>query len=129
MHGIPSIDGPSASSTGQTRSTRPRRRALHGGRARQLRKDPQLLLRPARRGHEYSGFANDWDHVVFRGDPADGEFIAFWLKDRRVLAGMNVNDWDVNEQVQALIRAGEQVDVGALRDADTELHGLVAGPA
>ena len=46
-----------------------------------------------------------------------------------MLAGMNVNDWDVNEQVQALIRAGEQVDVGALRDADTELHGLVAGPA
>ena len=80
-------------------------------------------------GMEYSGFATEWDQVVFRGDPADGEFVAFWLKDRRVIAGMNVNIWDVNEHVQALIRSGEQVDVRALRDGDTELTSLVAGRA
>ena len=34
-----------------------------------------------------------------------GEFIAFWLRDGRVVAGMNVNVWDVNEQIQALIRS------------------------
>ena len=43
--------------------------------------------------------------VVFRGERDSGEFIAFWLRDGRVLAGMNVNVWDVNEHIQALIRS------------------------
>ena len=34
-----------------------------------------------------------------------GEFIAFWLSDGRVVGGMNVNVWDVNEHVQELIRS------------------------
>ena len=51
---------------------------------------------------EYSGYAPSWDEVVLRGDPAGGEFMAFWLVDGRVAAGMNVNVWDVNEHVQAL---------------------------
>jgi 3-phenylpropionate/trans-cinnamate dioxygenase ferredoxin reductase component len=42
-------------------------------------------------GMEYSGFARIWDRVVFRGDPATREFVAFWLVEDRVLAGMNVN--------------------------------------
>ena len=79
-------------------------------------------------GMEYSGYAPDWDEVVFRGDPADGEFIAFWLRDGRVVAGMNVNVWDVNEHVQALIRSREPVDVAALSDRDTPLDSLVAQP-
>lgn len=41
-------------------------------------------------GMEYSGHATEWDQVVFRGDPASREFIAFWLKDGPVLIGMNV---------------------------------------
>jgi 3-phenylpropionate/trans-cinnamate dioxygenase ferredoxin reductase subunit len=46
-------------------------------------------------GMEYSGHAGAWDEVVFRGDPAGREFIAFWLSGDRVLAGMNVNVWNV----------------------------------
>ena len=46
-------------------------------------------------GMEYAGYATKWDQVVFRGEPDSGEFIAFWLQERRVLAGMNVNVWDV----------------------------------
>jgi 3-phenylpropionate/trans-cinnamate dioxygenase ferredoxin reductase component len=76
-------------------------------------------------GMEYSGYAPTWDEVVFRGDPGDGEFVAFWLRERRVLAGMNVNVWDVNEQVQALIRSQGTVDPHALRDRDTPLDSLV----
>jgi hypothetical protein len=79
-------------------------------------------------GMEYSGYAPDWDEVVFRGDPSDGEFIAFWLRDGRVLAGMNVNVWDVNEHIQALIRSREPIDVAALSDRDTPLDSLVAQP-
>jgi 3-phenylpropionate/trans-cinnamate dioxygenase ferredoxin reductase component len=48
---------------------------------------------------EYSGYATEWDEVVFRGDPADREFVAFWLREQRVVAGMNVNVRDVNEHV------------------------------
>ena len=42
---------------------------------------------------------------------------------------MNVNVWDVNEHVQALIRSRRQVDVAALRDVDTPLESLVDQPA
>ena len=75
-------------------------------------------------GMEYSGYAPTWDEVVFRGDRAGGAFIAFWLRDARVVAGMNVNIWDVNEHVQALIRSRRPVDVAALSDPDTPLESL-----
>jgi 3-phenylpropionate/trans-cinnamate dioxygenase ferredoxin reductase component len=79
-------------------------------------------------GMEYSGHATEWDEVVFRGAREDAEFIAFWLREGRVLAGMNVNVWDVNEHVQALIRSRAVVDAGALADPDTPLE-LLAGSA
>ena len=77
-------------------------------------------------GMEYSGYAPEWDEVVFRGDPADGEFVAFWLRDGRVVAGMNVNVWDVNEHIQALIRARQPAGVAALTDPGTPLDRLAA---
>jgi 3-phenylpropionate/trans-cinnamate dioxygenase ferredoxin reductase subunit len=80
-------------------------------------------------GMEYSGYAADWDEVVFRGDRDDGEFIAFWVKDRTVVAGMNVNVWDVSDQVQALIRSRQELDLGSLRDPDTPLSSLIPQPA
>jgi 3-phenylpropionate/trans-cinnamate dioxygenase ferredoxin reductase component len=79
-------------------------------------------------GMEYSGHATNWDEVVFRGDRDGGEFIAFWLTDGRVVAGMNVNVWDVNQHVQELIRSRQPVDVAALTDPDTPLDSLVAEP-
>ncbi|MEO6532260.1 MAG: FAD-dependent oxidoreductase [Pseudolysinimonas sp.] len=69
-------------------------------------------------GMEYSGYAplaRD-ARVVYRGDPATLEFIAFWVADGRVVAGMNVNIWDVNDQVQELIRSRREVDVERLAD-------------
>jgi 3-phenylpropionate/trans-cinnamate dioxygenase ferredoxin reductase component len=80
-------------------------------------------------GMEYSGYAPRWDKVVFRGNRDDGEFIAFWLQGGRVIAGMNVNVWDVNEHVQALIRSRQAVDVAALTDSDTPLASLIGQPA
>jgi 3-phenylpropionate/trans-cinnamate dioxygenase ferredoxin reductase component len=77
-------------------------------------------------GMEYSGYATKWDEVVFRGDRDAGEFVAFWLRNGIVLAGMNVNVWDVNEHVQALIRSRAAVDIDALTDVDTPLEELAA---
>jgi 3-phenylpropionate/trans-cinnamate dioxygenase ferredoxin reductase subunit len=75
-------------------------------------------------GMEYSGYATDWDEVVFRGDRGGREFIAFWMKDGRVLAGMNVNVWDVTEPIQQMIRSREPVDVSRLTDPDVPLEEL-----
>jgi 3-phenylpropionate/trans-cinnamate dioxygenase ferredoxin reductase subunit len=76
-------------------------------------------------GMEYSGYATEWDRVLFRGDPASGEFVAFWLQGGRVLAGMNVNVWDVNQHVQALIRSRQVLDPAALADPDRPLESLI----
>jgi 3-phenylpropionate/trans-cinnamate dioxygenase ferredoxin reductase subunit len=75
-------------------------------------------------GMEYSGYAPTWDKVVFRGDPAGREFIAFWLQDGRVVAGMNMNIWDVNEHLQHLIISRAVIDEGHLIDPDIPLDEL-----
>jgi 3-phenylpropionate/trans-cinnamate dioxygenase ferredoxin reductase subunit len=80
-------------------------------------------------GMEYSGHATMWDEVVLRGDVSGREFIAFWVKDGRVLAGMNVNVWGVTDQIQQLVRSGEQVDPARLRDPDVPLEEVSTGGA
>ena len=75
-------------------------------------------------GMEYSGLAGPAASVVYRGNPDDGEYIAFWLEDGRVTAGMNVNVWDVTDPIQALIRSRQQVPVAALTDPGTPLERL-----
>jgi 3-phenylpropionate/trans-cinnamate dioxygenase ferredoxin reductase subunit len=77
-------------------------------------------------GMEYTGYAASWDEVVFRGDVDAREFIAFWLKQGRVLAGMNVNVWDVTESIQRLISQGRMVDHRRLADPDIPLDELAA---
>jgi 3-phenylpropionate/trans-cinnamate dioxygenase ferredoxin reductase component len=75
-------------------------------------------------GMEYAGYVepDGYDQVVFRGDVDGREFIAFWLSGGRVLAGMNVNIWDVNEVIQAIVRGGRVVDTGQLADASVPLE-------
>ena len=75
-------------------------------------------------GMEYSGLAGRDATVVYRGDPESGEYIAFWLEDGRVTAGMNVNVWDVTDPIQALIRSRQRVPVAALTDPDEPLERL-----
>jgi len=74
-------------------------------------------------GMEYVGYVEpgEYDQVVFRGDVPGREFIAFWLKNSRVLAGMNVNVWDVTDPIKALIRSGAEVDPARLADPTIDL--------
>jgi 3-phenylpropionate/trans-cinnamate dioxygenase ferredoxin reductase subunit len=69
-------------------------------------------------GMEYSGYAGpgDYDRVVFRGDPASGEFMAFWTKDSVVQAGMSVNIWEQTDAIQDLVRSRRPVDLDRLAD-------------
>jgi len=77
-------------------------------------------------GMETAGLPDpgSYDEVVYRGDKDALEFISFWLADRVVVAGMNVNVWDVNEDIQALIRSGGTVDPDRLADPEVPLTDL-----
>jgi 3-phenylpropionate/trans-cinnamate dioxygenase ferredoxin reductase component len=75
-------------------------------------------------GMESLGFARSWDRVVFRGDPATREFVAFWLVGDRVVAGMNMNVWDVTDSIRALISSRVAVDDRRLADPDVPLTEL-----
>jgi 3-phenylpropionate/trans-cinnamate dioxygenase ferredoxin reductase subunit len=80
-------------------------------------------------GMEYTGHVAECDDVVIRGDLASREFIAFWLREGRVLAGMNVNVWDMTPDIQALIRAGARVDSDRLADTGVALGDLLPAAA
>jgi NADPH-dependent 2,4-dienoyl-CoA reductase/sulfur reductase-like enzyme len=74
-------------------------------------------------GMETSGLPEPgrYDQIVCRGDREGLEFIAFWLAGGAVVAGMNVNVWDVTDDIQALIRSGRPVDTARLADPDVPL--------
>jgi 3-phenylpropionate/trans-cinnamate dioxygenase ferredoxin reductase component len=77
-------------------------------------------------GMEYVGWAPDYERAVFRGDVDGREFVVFWLdSENRVLAGMNVNVWDVLDDVKALIRSQSPVDADKLADPQQALGSLI----
>ncbi|SDN75428.1 NAD(P)/FAD-dependent oxidoreductase [Streptomyces wuyuanensis] len=79
-------------------------------------------------GMEYTGYAEPggYDRVVFRGDVAGRQFIAFWMSKNRVLAGMSVNVWDVIDPIRSLIQSGARIDDARLSDPGVPLDSLVA---
>ena len=79
-------------------------------------------------GMEYTGLADEWDQIVYRGDPGGREFIVFWLDRQRVVAGMNVNVWDVADQIADLVAARRPVDVQRLADVSIPLTSLLGNP-
>ncbi|WP_436773985.1 NAD(P)/FAD-dependent oxidoreductase [Yinghuangia sp. YIM S09857] len=80
-------------------------------------------------GMEYTGYVDpgSYDEVVFRGDREAREFIAFWLSGGHVLAGMNVNVWDVTDPIRDLVTSGRTVDTQRLADPAVPLEELIAG--
>jgi 3-phenylpropionate/trans-cinnamate dioxygenase ferredoxin reductase subunit len=78
-------------------------------------------------GMEYTGYAEPggYDAVVIRGDVDKLEFIAFWTAQGVVLAGMNVNVWDITDDIKALIASRKPIDAAQLADPDVPLKTLV----
>lgn len=79
-------------------------------------------------GMEYTGHVRPGqaDDVVIRGDLAGREYIAFWLSDGKVVAGMNVNIWDVTDDIKALINSGAPADRAKLADPTIPLADTLA---
>jgi 3-phenylpropionate/trans-cinnamate dioxygenase ferredoxin reductase subunit len=75
-------------------------------------------------GMEYVGHGDPGDAVVVRGSLAAREFIAFWHRDGVVTAAMNVNTWDVVEDLKAIIAAGRPLDPDRLADPAVALTEL-----
>lgn len=63
-------------------------------------------------------------HLVVRGDLGAHEFVAFWLRDRRLCAAMNVNVWNVAEEFDRLIRSDRVLDPSRLADPSMPLRAL-----
>jgi 3-phenylpropionate/trans-cinnamate dioxygenase ferredoxin reductase subunit len=79
-------------------------------------------------GMEYTGWASPSDRLVVRGSLADRQFVAFWLAEGRVVAGMNVNVWDVGKPIERLIRSRAVVDPDVLVDASVAIDALAGVP-
>ncbi|TXK34329.1 NAD(P)/FAD-dependent oxidoreductase [Nonomuraea sp. C10] len=79
-------------------------------------------------GMEYTGYVRpgEADDVVIRGDLDSREYIAFWLAEGRVVAGMNVNVWDVTDDIKTLIRAAAPADRAKLADPSVPLTETLA---
>lgn len=90
------------------------------GRAAEYDRLPYFFTDQYDLGMEYTGYAtaDRTARVVVRGSLADREFVAFWLDaENRVLAGMNVNVWDVTDRIKELITSATPVDPDRLADA------------
>ena len=116
--------GTSGSSTGPTRSTSrppppPRCWASEAG----YDELPYFFTDQYDLGMEYLGWSSRAVRPAWcsAATSAAREFIAFWLPDSRVLAGMNVNVWDVVDPIKALIRSGKEIDPDRLADQDVPL--------
>lgn len=73
-------------------------------------------------GMEYTGHASPGEaDLVVRGDLPGRSFVAFWLREGRLLAGMNVNVWDVTDDISRLIRDRTPVDPRRLADPTVPL--------
>lgn len=77
-------------------------------------------------GMEYSGYGalTKDAELIIRGSLEKREFIAFWVLDGRVVAGMNVNVWDVQDAIKELISSGRKVDTLTLADPQTPLEAI-----
>ena len=112
---------------GQRAQPARRRGRRHARRRGEYKELPYFFTDQYDLGMEYVGHAPDYDRVVFRGDVDGREFVAFWLDaDNRVLAGMNVNVWDVLDDIKNLIRSKAKVNLNALVDPETPLGEVVS---
>jgi 3-phenylpropionate/trans-cinnamate dioxygenase ferredoxin reductase subunit len=71
-------------------------------------------------GFEYVGPAQQWDEVVIRGNPDDGEFSAWYLHEGRVKGTLAVGRSDDLIPARSLIESG--VDVSEQREALADLN-------
>ena len=75
---------------------------------------------------EYTGDIGPegYDRVIYRRYADPGQVIVFWLYEQRVQAGMNINIWDVAEDIERLILSARPIDADDLADPMIPLASL-----
>jgi 3-phenylpropionate/trans-cinnamate dioxygenase ferredoxin reductase component len=75
---------------------------------------------------EYTGDIGPagYDRVVFRRYADSSQAIVFWLHEQRVQAGMNINIWDVAEDIERLVQSARPINVDELADPDIPLDSM-----
>ena len=60
---------------------------------------------------EYTGDIGPtgYDRVIFRRHADSNEMIVFWLYEQRIQAGMNINIWDVADDIDRLIQSARPI--------------------
>ena len=106
------------------------RRAMLGQDASSYDRLPYFFTDQYDLGMEYTGYIGPagYDQVVFRRH-ADSQLIVFWLHEQRVLAGMNIDLWDVAKDIERLIQSGRPINTDDLADPDIPLASLLTRPA
>ena len=76
---------------------------------------------------EYTGDIGPagYDRVIFRHYAEPGQMIVFWLYEQRVQAGMNINIWDVAEDIERLVQSARVINVDDLADPGIPLASLI----
>jgi len=61
---------------------------------------------------EYTGDIGPagYDRVIFRKYAEPGQMIVFGLYEQRILAGMNINIWDVADDIERLIQSAHPIN-------------------
>jgi 3-phenylpropionate/trans-cinnamate dioxygenase ferredoxin reductase component len=73
---------------------------------------------------QYAGFHTEWDQLVIRGSMEERNFVAFYQKERRVLAAVAINrSRDLRRSIP-LIKNQEEIAGAKLRDPDIDLRTL-----
>jgi 3-phenylpropionate/trans-cinnamate dioxygenase ferredoxin reductase component len=78
-------------------------------------------------GMEYTGDIgpSGYDRVIFRRHADSRQVIVFWLHEQRVQAGMNINIWDVADDIEQLIQSPRPVDLDDLANPGIPLASLI----
>jgi 3-phenylpropionate/trans-cinnamate dioxygenase ferredoxin reductase component len=65
---------------------------------------------------EYTGDIGPagYDRVIFRRNADSNEMIVFWLYEQRIQAGMNINIWDVADDIDRLIQSARPINADDL---------------
>lgn len=75
---------------------------------------------------QYAGFHREWDEIIVRGNLAERDFIAFYVKDGLVAASVGMDRGRDVRRSQRLIKARKAVDPARLRDEEVDLRTLAA---
>ncbi len=65
----------------------------------------------------YSGHAKEWDEIIYKGDVAGGNFLAYYIKDGKVTAAAGVNKDKEIDAVEELFRLGKMPGAEKVRTA------------